>query len=117
MVSPYFPRHRSFVCAFVARSNSGPGAAQTLSWRLEQDSRLQSPLGWRQARLFRTTRARLQLVLLRAPIDLRLLRRDRCQVGSGGPEPYIEATERGLDFAIAGGIINGMAQVLIAAKI
>jgi ABC-type nitrate/sulfonate/bicarbonate transport system substrate-binding protein len=38
------------------------------------------------------------------------------QVGSGGPEPYIEASERGLDFAIAGGIINGMTQVLISGK-
>jgi hypothetical protein len=28
--------------------------------------------------------------------------------GSGGPEAYIEASERGLDFVVTGGIINGM---------
>jgi ABC-type nitrate/sulfonate/bicarbonate transport system substrate-binding protein len=36
--------------------------------------------------------------------------------GSGGPEPYIEASERGLDFIVTGGIINGIAQFLIAGK-
>ena len=36
--------------------------------------------------------------------------------GSGGPEPYIEASERGLDFVVTGGIINGIAQFLIAGK-
>jgi ABC-type nitrate/sulfonate/bicarbonate transport system substrate-binding protein len=36
--------------------------------------------------------------------------------GSGGPEPYIEASERGLDFVVTGGIINGIAQFLIAAR-
>ncbi len=36
--------------------------------------------------------------------------------GSGGPEPYIEAAERGLDFVITGGIINGTAQFIIAGK-
>jgi ABC-type nitrate/sulfonate/bicarbonate transport system substrate-binding protein len=36
--------------------------------------------------------------------------------GSGGPEPYIEASERGLDFVVTGGIINGMAQFLIAGR-
>ena len=38
------------------------------------------------------------------------------QFGSGGPEPYIEASERGLDFVVIGGIINGIAQFLIAGK-
>jgi ABC-type nitrate/sulfonate/bicarbonate transport system substrate-binding protein len=36
--------------------------------------------------------------------------------GSGGPEPYIEASERGLDFVVTGGIINGIAQFLVAGK-
>ena len=36
--------------------------------------------------------------------------------GSGGPEPYIEASERGLDFIVTGGIINRVAQFLIAGK-
>jgi NitT/TauT family transport system substrate-binding protein len=59
----------------------------------------------------------VELILLRGvPMTLQALAAGSLQVGSGGPEPYIEATERGLDFAIAGGISNGMAQVLIAGK-
>ena len=59
----------------------------------------------------------VQLILLRGvPMTLQALAAGSLQIGSGGPEPYIEATERGLDFAIAGGIINGMAQVIIAGK-
>src|SRR6187431_3383027 len=59
----------------------------------------------------------VQLLLLRGvPMTLQALAAGSLQIGSGGPEPYIEASERGLDFAIAGGIINGMAQVLIAGK-
>src|SRR5512132_1829015 len=59
----------------------------------------------------------VQLILLRGvPMTLHAFASGSLQVGSGGPEPYIEASERGLDFAIAGGIINGMAQVLIAGK-
>jgi NitT/TauT family transport system substrate-binding protein len=59
----------------------------------------------------------VELILLRGvPMTLQALAAGSLQVGSGGPEPYIEATERGLDFAIAGGIINGMAQVLIAGR-
>lgn len=59
----------------------------------------------------------VQLILLRGvPMTLQALAAGSLQIGSGGPEPYIEASERGLDFAIAGGIINGMAQVIIAGK-
>jgi ABC-type nitrate/sulfonate/bicarbonate transport system substrate-binding protein len=59
----------------------------------------------------------VQLVLLRGiPMTLQALAAGSLQVGTGGPEPYIEAGERGLDFAIAGGLSNGMAQVLIAGK-
>jgi NitT/TauT family transport system substrate-binding protein len=59
----------------------------------------------------------VQLILLRGnPHDVASVGSGSLQIGSGGPEPYIEATERGLDFAIAGGIVNGMAQVLIAGK-
>jgi ABC-type nitrate/sulfonate/bicarbonate transport system substrate-binding protein len=49
-------------------------------------------------------------------MTLQALAAGSLQVGTGGPEPYIEASERGLDFAIAGGLSNGMAQVLIAGK-
>ena len=59
----------------------------------------------------------VQLVLLLGvPMTLQALAAGSLQVGTGGPEPYIEASERGLDFAIAGGLSNGMAQVLIAGK-
>jgi ABC-type nitrate/sulfonate/bicarbonate transport system substrate-binding protein len=59
----------------------------------------------------------VQLVRLRGvPMTLQALAAGSLQVGTGGPEPYIEASERGLDFAIAGGLSNGMAQVLIAGK-
>jgi NitT/TauT family transport system substrate-binding protein len=59
----------------------------------------------------------VQLILLRGvPMTLQAVAAGSLQVGSGGPEPYIEAAERGLDFVIAGGIINGMAQVIIAGK-
>ena len=59
----------------------------------------------------------VQLVLLRGvPMTLQALAAGSLQVGTGGPEPYIEASERGLDFAIAGGLSNGMAQILIAGK-
>jgi ABC-type nitrate/sulfonate/bicarbonate transport system substrate-binding protein len=60
----------------------------------------------------------VQLVLLRGvPMTLQALASGSLHFGSGGPEPYIEASERGgLDFVITGGIINGTAQFIIAAK-
>ncbi|HYA28338.1 MAG TPA: ABC transporter substrate-binding protein [Acidobacteriota bacterium] len=59
----------------------------------------------------------VQLVLLHGvPMTLQALAAGSLHLGSGGPEPYIEAGERGFDFAIAGGIVNGMAQVIIAGK-
>lgn len=58
-----------------------------------------------------------QLVLLRGvPMTLQALAAGSLHFGSGGPEPYIEASERGLDFVVTGGIINGIAQFLIAGK-
>ncbi len=59
----------------------------------------------------------MQLVLLRGvPMTVQALAAGSLHIGSGGPEPYIEASERGLDFIVTGGIINGMAQFLIAGK-
>jgi len=59
----------------------------------------------------------VQLVLLRGvPMTLQALASNSLHIGSGGPEPYIEASERGLDFVVIGGLINGMAQFLIAGK-
>ena len=59
----------------------------------------------------------VQLVLLRGvPMTVQALAASSLHFGSGGPEPYIEASERGLDFVVTGGIINGIAQFLIAGK-
>ena len=59
----------------------------------------------------------VQLVLLRGvPMTVQALAASSLHIGSGGPEPYIEASERGLDFVVTGGIINGIAQFLIAGK-
>ena len=59
----------------------------------------------------------VQLVLLRGvPMTLQALAANSLHFGSGGPEPYIEASERGLDFVVTGGIINGIAQFLIAGR-
>ena len=59
----------------------------------------------------------VQVVLLRGvPMTVQALAANSLHFGSGGPEPYIEASERGLDFVVTGGIINGIAQFLIAAK-
>ena len=59
----------------------------------------------------------VQLILLRGmPMTVQALAAGSLHFGSGGPEPYIEASERGLDFVITGGVINGTAQVIIAGK-
>src|SRR5688572_12755320 len=59
----------------------------------------------------------VQLVLLRRmPMTVQALAAGSLHFGSGGPEPYIEAAERGLDFVITGGVINGTAQFIIAGK-
>ena len=59
----------------------------------------------------------VQLVLLRGvPMTVQALAAGSLHVGSGGPEPYIEASERGLDLVITGGIINGLTQFIIAGK-
>jgi len=59
----------------------------------------------------------VQLVLLRGvPMTVQALAAGSLHFGSGGPEPYIEASERGLDLVITGGIINGLTQFIIAAK-
>ena len=59
----------------------------------------------------------VQLVLLRGvPMTVQALVGGSLHFGSGGPEPYIEAAERGLDMVVTGGIINGLTQFVIAAK-
>jgi NitT/TauT family transport system substrate-binding protein len=59
----------------------------------------------------------VQLVLLRGmPMTVQALSAGSLHIGSGGAEPYIDASERGLDFVLTGGVINGTAQFIIAAK-
>lgn len=59
----------------------------------------------------------VQLVLLRGvPMTVQALASGSLHIGSGGPEPYMEATERGLDYVITGGVINGMTQFIVAGK-
>ncbi|MGH7927184.1 MAG: ABC transporter substrate-binding protein, partial [Candidatus Binatia bacterium] len=59
----------------------------------------------------------VQLVLLRGmPMTVQALSAGSLHIGSGGAEPYIDASERGLDFILTGGVINGTSQSIIAAK-
>jgi NitT/TauT family transport system substrate-binding protein len=59
----------------------------------------------------------VQLVLLRGmPMTVQALSAGSLHIASGGAEPYIDASERGLDFILTGGVINGTAQFIIAAK-
>ncbi len=50
------------------------------------------------------------------PMTVQALSAGSLHIGSGGAEPYIDASERGLDFILTGGVINGTAQSIIAAK-
>ena len=60
----------------------------------------------------------VQLVLLRGmPMTVQALSAGSLHIGSGGAEPYIDASERGLDFILTGGVINGTAQFIVAAKV
>src|SRR5262245_42826576 len=59
----------------------------------------------------------MQLVLLRGmPMTVQALSAGSLHIGSGGAEPYIDASERSLDFILTGDIINGTAQFIVAAK-
>ena len=56
-----------------------------------------------------------QLVLLRGtPMNVQALAAGSLQVGSGGAEAFYEAAERGLDFVMIGGIINGLTHDIVA---
>src|SRR5262245_33628072 len=47
----------------------------------------------------------VQLVLLRGmPVTVQALSAGSLHIGSGGAEPYIDASERGLDFILTGGV-------------
>jgi ABC-type nitrate/sulfonate/bicarbonate transport system substrate-binding protein len=58
-----------------------------------------------------------QLVLLRGtPMNVQALAAGSLHVGSGGAEAFYEATERGLDLVMIGGIINGLTHDIVAGK-
>ncbi|MGE5220346.1 MAG: ABC transporter substrate-binding protein [Chloroflexota bacterium] len=58
-----------------------------------------------------------QLVLLRGtPMNVQALAGESLQVGSGGAEAFYEATERGLDLVMIGGVINGLTADIVAGK-
>jgi NitT/TauT family transport system substrate-binding protein len=59
----------------------------------------------------------VQLLLLRAtPMTVQALAGGSLNVGSGSPEAFIEASERGLDLVMVGGVINGLTHFIMAGK-
>jgi len=58
-----------------------------------------------------------QVLLLRGtPMTVQAMAGASLHVGSGGPEAFIEASERGLDLVMIGGIINGLTHFIMAGK-
>jgi len=58
-----------------------------------------------------------QLILLRGtPMNVQALAAASLQIGSGGAEAFYEATERGLDMVMIGGVINGLTHDIVAGK-
>src|SRR5688572_31066322 len=56
----------------------------------------------------------VQLLLLRGtPMTVQALAGASLNVGSGSPEAFIEASERGLDLVIIGGVINGLTHYIV----
>src|SRR5688500_10820156 len=91
------------------------GKTEDFSGRVEQNPGLQPALGRHQE--LEQQGLDVQLVLLRGmPMTVQALSAGSLHIGSGGAEPYIDASERGLDFILTGGVINGTAQSIIAAK-
>ena len=59
----------------------------------------------------------VSLLLLRAtPMTVQALASGSLNVGSGSPETFIEASERGLDLVMIGGVINGLTHFIVASK-
>lgn len=59
----------------------------------------------------------VQLLLLRGtPMTVQALAGASLNVGSGSPEAFIEASERGLDLVMIGGVINGLTHYIMAGK-
>ena len=59
----------------------------------------------------------VEVVVLRGiPMVVQALAAGSIQIASGGPEPFMESSDRGLDFIITGGVINGMTAAIVAGK-
>lgn len=59
----------------------------------------------------------VQLLLLRGtPMSVQALAGASLHVGSGSPEAFIEASDRGVDLAIIGGVINGLTHFIVGGK-
>jgi ABC-type nitrate/sulfonate/bicarbonate transport system substrate-binding protein len=59
----------------------------------------------------------VQLLLLRGtPMTVQALAGASLNVGSGSPEAFIEASERGLDLVMIGGVINGLTHYIMAGR-
>jgi NitT/TauT family transport system substrate-binding protein len=58
-----------------------------------------------------------QLLLLRGTtMTVQAIAGASLNVGSGNPEAFIEASERGLDLVMIGGVINGLTHFIMAGK-
>jgi ABC-type nitrate/sulfonate/bicarbonate transport system substrate-binding protein len=56
------------------------------------------------------------LVLRGMPMVVQALAAGSIHFGAGGPEPFMESSDRGLDFIVTGGVINGLTATIIAGK-
>lgn len=77
-----------------------------------------SPLwvGWKKG-FFEQQGLDVQVLVLRGiPMVVQALAAGSIHFASGGPEPFMESSDRGLDFIITGGVINGMTAAIIAGK-
>src|ERR1041385_1653381 len=77
-----------------------------------------SPLwaGWKKG-FFEQQGLDVEVVVLRGmPMVVQALAAGSIQFGCGGPEPFMESSERGLDFIVTGGVINGMTAAIVAGK-
>ena len=77
-----------------------------------------SPLwvGWKKG-FFEQQGLDVQVVVLRGiPMVVQALAAGSIQFASGGPDPFMESSDRGLDFIITGGVINGMTAAIVAGK-
>jgi len=77
-----------------------------------------SPLwvGWKKG-FFEQQGLDVQVLVLRGiPMVVQALAAGSIHFASGGPEPFMESSDRGLDFVITGGVINGMTAAIVSGR-